>query len=108
MKRVSGTVGSKCPSSSDLPFPVRFAAMYPAFLSYRKRLSASVTALGSAGSNSWRVSPVVSITMWVLIESSCGFVNHSIIRAVAPIAHRIEVHRRHVYEYVVSPMRIPT
>jgi hypothetical protein len=74
----------------------------------RKRLSASVTAPGSVGSNSWRVSPLVSITMWVLIESSCGF--SSTIAPCAPslhhIAHNIRHHMRYVYLACGGPTEI--
>src|ERR1700692_1020865 len=58
MNSVSSAVGSKAFMISLLPPPRRLAAVKPAPVSSWNRLSASATALTSAGSNWCRVSPV--------------------------------------------------
>jgi len=49
--------------SSEVPDPVRTAAVNPSRVNASNRANASATAWVSAGSNSWRVSPVASITI---------------------------------------------
>jgi hypothetical protein len=51
MKSVSSAVGSKLLSTSLLPLSSLFAAVKPVPVNPLKRLSASATALSSAGSN---------------------------------------------------------
>src|SRR5215467_2476649 len=65
MNRVCSTVGSNDRTSlPGLPSPLKATARKPLPVSCRKRSSASATALESATSNSCRVSPVRSITIW--------------------------------------------
>src|SRR5262249_31495607 len=65
MNRVCSTVGSNFSTSlPGLPSPLRATARKPLPVNCRKRSSASATAFESATSNSCRVSPVRSITIW--------------------------------------------
>ena len=64
---VSSAVGSKWRISSERPSAVRAAAVKPAPVNCLKRRSASAKALASAVLNSWRVSPVGSITICTAI-----------------------------------------
>jgi hypothetical protein len=69
MNRVSSAVGSKLLTTSLLPSSSRLAAVKPEPVSSLKRLSASATALTSAGLNWCLVSPVWSITICVAMVS---------------------------------------
>src|SRR5262245_17635520 len=65
MNRVCSAVGSNFSTSlPGLPSPLRATARKPLPVNCRKRSSASATAFESATSNSCRVSPVRSITIW--------------------------------------------